>query len=68
MGFQALLAREDYYGVLKKTLQLYYQEKYGKDVYIGYEKRKGTKEMVMNPKLGMIYAPFPCKQIRAYNN
>jgi thiamine kinase-like enzyme len=66
MGFQALLAREDYYGVLKKTLQLYYQEKYGKDVYIGYEKRKGTKEMVMNPKLGMIYAPFPCKQIRAY--
>lgn len=66
MGFQALLAREDYYDVLKKTLQLYYQEKYGRDVYIGYEKRNGAKEMVMNPKLGIIYVPFPCKQIRDY--
>lgn len=66
MGFQALLIREDYYSILKQTLQAYYQEKYGKDVYVGYEKCNGAREMIMNPKLGMIYAPFPCKQIRDY--
>lgn len=66
MGFQALLVREDYYGVLQGTLQTYYSEKYGKDVYVGYEKREGAKEMIMNPKLGMIYPAFPCKSIRKY--
>lgn len=66
MGFQALLEREDYYGILQKTLQTYFQEKCDDDVYVGYEKREGAKELVMNPKLGNIYQPYPCKPIRSY--
>lgn len=66
MGFNALLGREDYYGILQRTLQTYYSEKYNIDVYVGYEKLQGAKEMVMNPYLGMIYSSFPNREIRQY--
>lgn len=66
MGFKALLGREDYYGILQSTLRAYYKNKYNLDVYVGFQKRQGAKEMVMNPYLGMIYSSFPNKLIRKY--
>lgn len=66
MGFQALLKREDFYDVLQKTLQSFFQSKFGSSVYVGFEYREGAKEMVMNPKLGMIYSIKPNRLVRDY--
>lgn len=66
MGFQALLIREDYYSILRKTIHQYYSDRYGRDVYVGYDYREGSREFIMNPKLGMIYVVHPNKKIRDY--
>ena len=59
MGFQALLVREDYYGILKNTLQRYYNQRYGEGIDVGYEPKEGAAELLMNPRLGMIFQPYP---------
>lgn len=66
MGFQALLTREDYYGILKDTLQRYYTQRYGKGVEVGYEPKPGAAELIMNPRLGMIFKPYPPRLPRKY--
>lgn len=66
MGFQALLTRENFYDILQGTLTKYFREKYGYDVYVGYERRPDTAEFIMNPRLGMIFKPFPSKVVRKY--
>lgn len=66
MGFQALLTRENFYDILQGTLKKYFREKYGYDVYVGYERRPNTAEFIMNPRLGMIFKPFPSKVVRKY--
>lgn len=66
MGFQALLSREDFYGILKETLQEYYRKKYGPCTYVGYEKRPEAKEMIINPRLGVIVSQSASKPICEY--
>lgn len=66
MGFQALLIREDYHSILRDTLQRYYTDRYGKGVTVGYEPMPGSAQLVMNPRLGMIFKPMPPAQIRKY--
>lgn len=66
MGFQALLTREDYYGILKDTLQRYYTQRYGNGIEVGYEPKPGAAELIMNPRLGMIFQPWPPRQPRKY--
>lgn len=66
MGFQALLTREDYYGILKDTLQRYYTQRYGNGIEVGYEPKSGAVELIMNPRLGMIFQPCPPRQPRKY--
>lgn len=66
MGFQALLVREDYYGILKNTLQRYYNQRYGEGIEVGYEPKEGAAELLMNPRLGMIFEPFPPRVMRNY--
>ncbi|WP_288275587.1 hypothetical protein [uncultured Prevotella sp.] len=66
MGFQALLTREDYYGILKDTLQRYYTQRYGDGIEVGYEPKTGAAELIMNPRLGMIFQPFPPRKPRKY--
>lgn len=66
MGFQALLVREDYYGILKNTLQRYYNQRYGEGIEVGYEPKEGAAELLMNPRLGMIFQPYPPRVMRNY--
>lgn len=66
MGFQALLSREDYYGILKGTLQRYYTQRYGNGIKVGYEPEPDAAELIMNPRLGMIFRPCPPKRPRNY--
>lgn len=66
MGFQALLVREDYYGILKKTLQRYYNQRFGEGIEVGYEPKEGAAELLMNPRLGMIFEPYPPRVMRNY--
>lgn len=66
MGFQALLVREDYYGILKNTLQRYYNQRYGEGIEVGYEPKEGAAELLMNPRLGMIFEPYPPRVMRNY--
>lgn len=66
MGFQALLTREDYYGILKDTLQRYYSQRYGNGIEVGYESKLGAAELIMNPRLGMIFKPYPPRKPRKY--
>lgn len=66
MGFQALLVREDYYSILKKTLQRYYNQRFGEGIEVGYEPKEGAAELLMNPRLGMIFEPYPPCVMRNY--
>lgn len=66
MGYQALLTREDYYGILKDTLQRYYTQRYGNGIEVGYEPKPGAAELIMNPRLGMIFKPYPPRKPRKY--
>lgn len=66
MGFQALLTREDFYGILKNTLQRYYTQRYGHSIEVGYEPKPGAAELIMNPRLGMIFLPCPPRMPRKY--
>lgn len=66
MGFQALLVREDYYGILKNTLQRYYNQRYGEGIEVGYEPKQGAAELLMNPRLGMVFEPYPPRVMRNY--
>lgn len=66
MGFQALLTRENYYGILKDTLQRYYTQRYGNGIEVGYEPKPGAEKLIMNPRLGMIFQPCPPRQPRKY--
>lgn len=66
MGFNALFEREDVLGILQRTLEIYYQERLGEKIYIGYLPLEDAMEYVIVPRLGMIMQPYPCKEIRKY--
>lgn len=66
MGFQALLVREDYYSILRNTLQRYYNQRFGEDIVVGYEPKAGASKLIMNPRLGMIFKPLPPRVLREY--
>lgn len=66
MGYQALLSREDFYSILKDTLQRYYTQRFGNDIEVGYEPKPGAAELIMNPRLGIVFQPYPPRMPRKY--
>ena len=64
MGFHALFERENVLDILQKTLQNYYQSRFpDKQVYVGYEKRRGAAEFFLTPRVGMILQARPAREI-----
>lgn len=66
MGFKALLDREDFFEILRKTLIQYFREKGVDDICISYESVEGAREFIFVPEFGMVMPPFPSRDIQRH--
>lgn len=66
MRISQMIEREDFFGILEKTVYAYFKTVRGREIYFGYEKQQGTVPLIINGKFSFISAAPIAEGLREF--